>query len=598
MKQSDYHSFYIPVMGTGFTIDTPLKVARYGISSSISLVDDVLIEKMRKHHALKAGLPYLPITERDYDARASRITSYLNLVKYLVEKQVDALRSEPFTESADISRYFQFLPSQSPLKAMYREMLETGSAQKKTRLQESLRDAIVPGRIDVNIMTKVDAVRKRNLNSTLEHPSDAQAALRGFASSDLHSSVIFSAGLNPRLYQYVSKFADFLPLSDGSFIKKIIVKVSDFRSALIQGKYFAKLGLWVSEFRVESGLNCGGHAFASSGHLMGPILREFVDKRQELKANMDKLWRRTLGKKQNMESVPTPDLHICAQGGVGTASEHEYLMNHFDLDEIGWGTPFMLVPEATLVDESHLQKLIDAQPRDIVLSGASPLGIPFWKLSGTASEEHQKSLIQSEKPGSLCPKQYAITNTEFSKHPICTASREYQKKKIDELNHQSVSPEKKKSIMNKILEKACICHDLAGAATLKLNLVKQAFPAICCGPNMAFFDQISSLKNMIDHIYGRISLLKKTRRPNMFINELRINFDWVSKEFDAYKKDLSDKSLAYFNTFKDNLTQGIEEYRKMAEEMLEDQRASFLRELREMEMNLELLFRNLQEITA
>ena len=40
------HSFHIPVMGTGFTIDTPLKVARYGISSVISLVDDVLIEQV------------------------------------------------------------------------------------------------------------------------------------------------------------------------------------------------------------------------------------------------------------------------------------------------------------------------------------------------------------------------------------------------------------------------------------------------------------------------------------------------------------------------------------------------------------------------
>ncbi len=27
------HTFHIPVMGTGFTIDTPLRVAKYGISS-------------------------------------------------------------------------------------------------------------------------------------------------------------------------------------------------------------------------------------------------------------------------------------------------------------------------------------------------------------------------------------------------------------------------------------------------------------------------------------------------------------------------------------------------------------------------------------
>ena len=34
------HTFHIPVMGTGFTIDTPLKVARYGVSSVIQIVDD------------------------------------------------------------------------------------------------------------------------------------------------------------------------------------------------------------------------------------------------------------------------------------------------------------------------------------------------------------------------------------------------------------------------------------------------------------------------------------------------------------------------------------------------------------------------------
>ena len=40
------HTFHIPVMGTGFTIDTPLRVAKYGITTVISLVDDLLIEQM------------------------------------------------------------------------------------------------------------------------------------------------------------------------------------------------------------------------------------------------------------------------------------------------------------------------------------------------------------------------------------------------------------------------------------------------------------------------------------------------------------------------------------------------------------------------
>ena len=70
-------------------------------------------------------------------------------------------------------------------------------------------------------------------------------------------------------------------------MKKIILKVSDYRSAIIQGKFFAKKGLWVSEYRIESGLNCGGHAFPTQGYLMGPILEEF-------KKNIDSLFQKLL----------------------------------------------------------------------------------------------------------------------------------------------------------------------------------------------------------------------------------------------------------------------------------------------------------------
>ena len=83
------HTFHIPVMGTGFTIDTPIKVARYGISSSISLVDDVLIEQVRKFYCEQENEPYEEITRKSEDSRARRITSYLNLVDLLVQRQVE-----------------------------------------------------------------------------------------------------------------------------------------------------------------------------------------------------------------------------------------------------------------------------------------------------------------------------------------------------------------------------------------------------------------------------------------------------------------------------------------------------------------------------
>ena len=45
-------------MGLAFTIDTPLKVAHYGINSVISIVDDDLVEKMRKIHSVKNNISF------------------------------------------------------------------------------------------------------------------------------------------------------------------------------------------------------------------------------------------------------------------------------------------------------------------------------------------------------------------------------------------------------------------------------------------------------------------------------------------------------------------------------------------------------------
>ena len=104
------HLFHIPVMGTGFTIDTPLRVAKYGISSVIPLVDDVLVEQVRKFHCEKHGEPYEEIPNSNQDARALRIAAYLSLVDRLVRQQVVALQASPFEEGSDITRYFEMLP--------------------------------------------------------------------------------------------------------------------------------------------------------------------------------------------------------------------------------------------------------------------------------------------------------------------------------------------------------------------------------------------------------------------------------------------------------------------------------------------------------
>ena len=74
MINPPYHKFHIPVMGLAYTIDTPIKVARFGISSAISIIEDRLVEMMRSHYYPAINLEYHPISTREEDYRAKRIT--------------------------------------------------------------------------------------------------------------------------------------------------------------------------------------------------------------------------------------------------------------------------------------------------------------------------------------------------------------------------------------------------------------------------------------------------------------------------------------------------------------------------------------------
>ena len=259
-------------------------------------------------------------------------------------------------------------------------------------------------------MIKLIILKRKKLPSEY---NDAHAGLRGYANSNLVSSVIFSAGMNPRLYGYIAQFDDFFPDEKGFIKKKIILKVSDYRSAIIQGKFLAKKGLWISEYRIESGLNCGGHAFATDGYLMGPILAEFRDRRQELIEDTFIILKSAL--KANGRIVPNEklDIKITAQGGIATAEEHNFLLNHYNLDTVGWGTPFLLVPEATTVDKNTLKQLQEATEDDLYLSNISPLGVPFNSLKNSSKDIERFQKIEEGKPGSSCPRKFLALSNEY-----------------------------------------------------------------------------------------------------------------------------------------------------------------------------------------
>ena len=556
------HTFHIPVMGLGFTIDTPVKVAPFGISSVISIVDDILIEKMRKHYCNKLNIPYNAIPEKVKDKRAERITHYLNLVDEVIQKKISELKDSIAEKSIEIQKYFELLPDFSSLKQKYFELIENKKALQKD-IHDWLRKNLNPGSIDVNIMTKLDTDSVFNNEKLPIEYNDAHAALRGFANSKLNSSVVLSAGMNTKLYSYMENFDDFFPDENNIMRKKITIKVSDFRSAIIQGKFMAKKGLWISEYRIESGLNCGGHAFATDGYLMGPILEEFKEKRDFLIESTFDIYREALKNKGRHFPEKPFSLRITAQGGVGTFEEHQFLMEHYNLDSVGWGTPFLLVPEVVNIDEQTLNLLCSAKEDDLYLSDISPLGVPFNSIKNNSQDLEKQVLIDKGRPGSSCPKKYLTFNTEYTSKSICTASRQYQFLKLKDIETKELGENELHKKIEDTVEKACLCVGLENSAVIANNLEtkgKSNGVSVCPGPNMAYFNKVLSLKEMVDHIYGRKSIINEDERPHMFIKELKLYIDYLKKMISDCSIPLTEKQIIYFQSFKENLNNGIEYY--------------------------------------
>ena len=136
--QNSLHTFSIPVMGTGHSIDSPIRVAPYGINSVISIVDDLLIERVRKHYATLFELPYENIPRNAEDGRARRITAYLDLVQEIVNQKFEAIKSQPFFENNEKSKYFEMLPNTSDIKKKYQDLLTMSPGQNREELASEL----------------------------------------------------------------------------------------------------------------------------------------------------------------------------------------------------------------------------------------------------------------------------------------------------------------------------------------------------------------------------------------------------------------------------------------------------------------------------
>lgn len=241
--------------------------------------------------------------------------------------------------------------------------------------------------------------------------------------------------------------------------KKIILKVSDYRSALIQSRYLAKKGLEVYEYRIESGVNCGGHAFLEAKKLMPDVLREFVAKKSELFATtsdmiakfsqsaagravaeslLTRKAARDVAEKDGAEKAavkisamgmltkivpPNAPARITAQGGLCTAEDVDATLA-LGADGVGVGTPFLLVPQATSADDETRRLLATATSADVQLSHASPLGIPFMNLRTSSAAELCRKKIAAYFENRILKgtAKFATENAEVSTAAIAVAT--------------------------------------------------------------------------------------------------------------------------------------------------------------------------------
>lgn len=238
------------------------------------------------------------------------------------------------------------------------------------------------------------------------------------------------------------------------------------------------------------------------------------------------------------------------------------------MDSTGWGTPFLLVPEATTVDETTLKQLCAAKEKDVVLSRNSPLGVRFYYLKGTSAENEKLLRIRNGKPGSPCTEKHLAFNTEFTKEPLCTASHKYQKLKIAQLQSVCLPEQEYKKQLEHVLDKECLCVGLCNAAAINYSqlFIKNSDSVnICPGPNIVNFSKVVSLQTMTDHIYGRKNILTNVGRPHMFITELNLYINYLKEQLEEHTEpEQFSKKKKYFTSFYQNLREGIMYYRRLS----------------------------------
>jgi hypothetical protein len=203
---------------------------------------------------------------------------------------------------------------------------------------------------------------------------------------------------------------------------------------------------------------------------------------------------------------------------------------------------------------------VEAGEDDIYLSDASPLGIPFQNLRNSSAEKFTEDRIESGKPGSPCPKGHLRLNHDFG-GVLCTASREYQTTKLDQLGFEDAPKvDCETPAVRTMYKKQCICDQLGNGALKELGISKGNVPvAVCPGPNLAYFNRTYSLAEMLAFFHGVGENLVPETRPHFFAKELGLYLQYYADRVLTLPCETANQ-WEYRRDFLKNLRQGLSHY--------------------------------------
>ena len=147
---------------------------------------------------------------------------------------------------------------------------------------------------------------------------------------------------------------------------------------------------------------------------------------------------------------------------------------------------------------------------------------------------------------------------------ICSLSKE----KIEQLKKLDLVSADYEDEFTKIIDKACLCEDLAAPALIEYGIENKRplKSTVCAGPNIAYYNKIVTMKEMIDHIYGRINLIKDANRPSFFVAELNMYIKYLSNDLKNISEKVTQIEIKRLSGFAKNLREGIDYYINLTRE--------------------------------